>query len=1241
SFSPPFIDRINLTDTAMVNVSVSVPKQYMTGKYNGTIQVNAENFSMTVPLYVIVPMNISWSQSPLEISKMVLGDTNGIFGEIELQNTGNAPVFLEILTFGNISSYIFLDESEITLPIGQSYSIKINYTAPAINEESNFTGEIVIRNTTADQQKQTFVSLYVLPYYVNITKPTEVEPIVNITFGDVITSYVNVTYSETITENVTFYLRIGNESFSQALVVDSSQFLPDMQLWEVNFTAPLLPENRAYDLNVTAYYSTKNVTRSDIEYRAINYRDSIPPNITLITPLKVPAGYIAIIDALIYEEGNLKNVSGIITYPDNRTEYVNFARLKRINNTYYYQHNITNTTLLGVYTINATSCDFSNNCANASAEFSIYPAALFHGYSKDYEAASEPIQFVNFSLYQPGTQLLLFNITPNMQTGYYSALIDARSYDVQASIFNSTILARDVEILQDVFNPMIFGDIPSEKISLGALTGLYVETVLNTSNTSIRIDYSSYINKEICKMNNDCRPALFFEEHLSLFRCNVWMRKVGCSSGWSRLNTNINTTLHFAEAEVAGNISGAYALAPYICGDGVCDHGYGESPFTCPRDCELPRPIPAPPAAGGGGGGGGGGGAAGGREVSISVPGLPYSIKSTLLFITIKPGEQEIHSIEISNNEDKEIEGQLKVEGFAWEMIMLEEPVFRVAPKTTKVIKVKVFALPTTQPGIYTADLVTTINGEQHRTPITIKVEYAPEPLLDVKIEALSKSVRPGEEAKFQVTVINMGQTATIEDIILNYTLRNLRTNEMISVGQETIAVEDVNTFIKSFHIPEDTPTDRYVIEVTASYWYGKKQARAAAAFDVVYLPAPLIILKALATSWITYLVVLIIAPTAAIGYRAYRYYATMKKIKAKYIFPVDIKKLPQPGPNTILVGKIAETDINAYTDVNKLVMHSLAAGGTGSGKTVSAMVTAEELLKRDIPVIVFDPTAQWTGFIRPCKDEEMFKLYPQFGLKREDARGFKTNIIIVKDPNMKLNLKEYMKPGEITVFVMNKLSMAEIDTIIRASIQEIFDMNLPESKQLKLLMVYDEVHRLLPKYGGKGGFVALERGAREFRKWGVGLYMISQVLMDFRGAIRANIGTEIQLRTKYEGDINRVKTKYGADYAARITKLTTGTGLVQNPEYNDGKPWFVTFRPLLHDTHRLTDEELAEYDATQQKIKEAEDRIAKLKARKIDTYDVELELNIAKDKMKQGMFKMAQTYLESVDSRLKALEKR
>ena len=60
---------------------------------------------------------------------------------------------------------------------------------------------------------------------------------------------------------------------------------------------------------------------------------------------------------------------------------------------------------------------------------------------------------------------------------------------------------------------------------------------------------------------------------------------------------------------------------------------------------------------------------------------------------------------------------------------------------------------------------------------------------------------------------------------------------------------------------------------------------------------------------------------------------------------------------------------------MNELKTHILTAGATGSGKTVSAMAIVEELLDKKIPVVVFDPTAQWTGFVRPCKDQNLYIL--------------------------------------------------------------------------------------------------------------------------------------------------------------------------------------------------------------------------------------------------------------------------
>ena len=151
---------------------------------------------------------------------------------------------------------------------------------------------------------------------------------------------------------------------------------------------------------------------------------------------------------------------------------------------------------------------------------------------------------------------------------------------------------------------------------------------------------------------------------------------------------------------------------------------------------------------------------------------------------------------------------------------------------------------------------------------------------------------------------------------------------------------------------------------------------------------------------------------------------------------------------------------------------------------------------------------------------------------------------------------------------------------------------------------------------------------------------MISQVLLDFKGAVRANIANEIQLRTKYEGDIGRVKSKYGIDYASKVTRLTIGTGLFQNPEYNNGRPWFVSFRPLLHSPFALTDDEINQYIKLNKKIEEIDKRIEELKKKGIDTYDIEIEVNIAKDKIKTAAFKMAETYLDSVEKRIEKVEK-
>lgn len=657
--------------------------------------------------------------------------------------------------------------------------------------------------------------------------------------------------------------------------------------------------------------------------------------------------------------------------------------------------------------------------------------------------------------------------------------------------------------------------------------------------------------------------------------------------------------------------------------------------------CQIcPCPTYTPPVSGGGSGG-----------IAINEPDedetnlttLPFSMSSNLIEVRLYPGEYQIVPLGIVNNQLSNRSFELSVSGDIWPYTLFESDSYNIAPGNSADANIKFYTLATTQPGVYNGYITVKAGNESKRIAVVLRVEYEAEKLLDIKIDSITKEVYPGDRFKYLVTLYNLGLTKRV-DIYLNYTIRNVENDTMVTMIGETVAIETSLSFDRNIMLPNNTPEGMYIVEAIATY--EDKMASSIATFEVVKPFWLIPFLKAMFTNWITYVVLFILIPGVYLIKKLYEKLRMKKIYRARYVRPVDLAKLPKRG---LYVGKVAETNANAFIDPNDLTTHMIVAGGTGSGKSVSSMVLAEELLKRNIPVVVFDPTAQWTGFIRPNNDPRMKKLYPKYGFKNEDSRSFKGTILQVKDPYMKVEVDKFIKPGEITILLLNKLTPEQLDYFVRKTIDYIFSISWPESSELKVMMIYDEVHRLLPRYVKRkvssslegGGYLALERGVREFRKWGIGLMMISQVLLDFKGAIRAVIATETQMRTKYEGDINRVKTRYGWQYSSSIPKLEVGTGLIQNPSYNNGKPWFITFRPLLHDTFRISDQDLDTYDKYIKAIEDMRKQIEDLKSRKIDTYDIELEVNLAEDKTKTGQLRMAETYIESVTSRIESLKKK
>lgn len=534
--------------------------------------------------------------------------------------------------------------------------------------------------------------------------------------------------------------------------------------------------------------------------------------------------------------------------------------------------------------------------------------------------------------------------------------------------------------------------------------------------------------------------------------------------------------------------------------------------------------------------------------------------------------------------------------------------------------------------GKYNGSLI--MKGSNLNTTIPITLEVLPESMLPVEaliidLDLLDKKVFPGQEVRLKTDLHNM-LTDQEYPVSLYYTLQDVKGEKTLWSASRNVYLKTGLSTITRVKLPKDIKTGEYVLRVTANY-LGLTTGKTA--LLTVRLP---FYMKTVFLGFRIWHLVAMLAFLTMLTL-AIIYYKRYKESKKRYHLKVDYSQLPKQGPNSIWVGKISETDHKAYFNLEQFKVHAIVAGTTGGGKTVSAQVIVEEALMKNIAVIVFDPTAQWSGFLRKQEDKGMLRLYSYYGMKPKQARSFPGNVRMVTDAYELIDIKKYMKPGEIHVFTLNKLDPKDIDIFVANTIRQVFKANFDESKELRLMLVYDEVHRLLPKFGGSGeGFVQIERGCREFRKWGIGVLLVSQVLADFVGQIKANINTEIQMRTRDEGDLKRIATKYGEEVLRSLVKASVGSGMVQNASYNRGKPFFVTFRPLLHNVTRLSDEELDKYNKYNNIIDELEWQLKQLEELGVDVFDLKLELKLSSEKMKTGNFNMVDVYIEGLKPRIK-----
>ncbi len=513
--------------------------------------------------------------------------------------------------------------------------------------------------------------------------------------------------------------------------------------------------------------------------------------------------------------------------------------------------------------------------------------------------------------------------------------------------------------------------------------------------------------------------------------------------------------------------------------------------------------------------------------------------------------------------------------------------------------------------------------------PIKIKIieNRLPIETLLMEIDLFKNIVNPGENLNYKLNLQNLlidqEYKVLLEKLIINEKDSTVSFREI-----QEVEIKKALSIVDYINIPSNFSEGDYLFVVNAKYLGFSSSATAP--FSV---RKPLYLYSFLGIPLWIFFAILSFISFILLNVFLYKRYKEKRK---RYGISLDLSTLPKANKSFFKLGLIAESKYPVYLEPEKLKTHAIVAGATGMGKSISAQVLVEEALLKNVAVIVFDPTAQWSGLLRKCEDKKMMSFYPKFGLKPSDSRAFPGNIRQISHAREIIEIEKYIHPGQIQIFALNKLDPKDIDTFIASVIRQIFKSDPKEAQELKVLLVFDEVHRLLSKFGGSGeGFLQIERACREFRKWGMGVVLISQVLSDFVGEVKANINTEIQTRTIEESDLERIKTKYGEEFLKSLVRAEVGVAMFQNAEYNKGKPYFVNFRPILHNTRRLSDEELEKYNKYNDIIDDFENQVNQLEKEKIDIFDFKMELKLIKDKLMTGNFSVVDIYVEGLGPRL------
>lgn len=188
--------------------------------------------------------------------------------------------------------------------------------------------------------------------------------------------------------------------------------------------------------------------------------------------------------------------------------------------------------------------------------------------------------------------------------------------------------------------------------------------------------------------------------------------------------------------------------------------------------------------------------------------------------IDLLPDQTKVREFRIKNTGTEVLTSNIENPDLQ-DLVLLNTNKFILAPKGKKNIKM---AFTGSKLGYFKGKLIILADELRKELPITINVSK--KPLFDIKVDVLTKDIKPGEDVKANITLLNFGELPV--DVYLNYSIKDEKGN-ILETKLETLAAPLERVIQRELQAPEKEGKYRFHAIIT----YELEKAESEDSFNV------------------------------------------------------------------------------------------------------------------------------------------------------------------------------------------------------------------------------------------------------------------------------------------------------------------------------------------------------------------------------------------------------------------------